>query len=279
MSRKTTGAPFSLFAFQDAITSVCGVIVLVTLLLALMLTQRVVSETEVKTVAKSKVEETRAQVETLRNNLSELNAQCDASMNADELGIGLSLPEVKGQLANARARLEKAQTESEKLDAKLVELAPVEAAFAARQEKLDAMRAEIDSTLEEASETTAEEIDSQTSAVYAFNDAVREKPWFVEIDANHIIAHGSADGTNDKSFGSPFEFTKWAGTRPRGSEYFVLIVRPSGAERFDFIQYELDEENYRYGIDLIGENKPLVFLDVKAPAKKKKPDAGKEETP
>ena len=44
MSRKQKGAPFTLFAFQDAMTSVCGVVVLITLLLALQLTRAAVED-------------------------------------------------------------------------------------------------------------------------------------------------------------------------------------------------------------------------------------------
>ena len=40
MSRKKQGAPFSLFSFQDAVTATTGVVVLITLLLAIQLASR-----------------------------------------------------------------------------------------------------------------------------------------------------------------------------------------------------------------------------------------------
>ena len=63
MSRKRKGAPFSLFAFQDAITSVCGVVVLITLMLALELTRRVADDTpEQNDPVAAQVKELRAKI-------------------------------------------------------------------------------------------------------------------------------------------------------------------------------------------------------------------------
>ena len=44
MRRSQKGQPFTLFSFQDIMTSVCGIVVLITLLLALELTRRSLDE-------------------------------------------------------------------------------------------------------------------------------------------------------------------------------------------------------------------------------------------
>ncbi len=261
MSRKKSGAPFSLFAFQDAITSVCGVVVLVTLMLALSLTQRVTVESESSDVAKSKVEEVRALVEKLQNDLDELNAHVVETATIDTAGIGKSVSEVKAQLANAKKRLNGAQEESAKLDQKLKELETRKASFADVEKRIEELKRLIEKRLKEAAEKAAEEFNSQESVVYAFSDSVREKPWYVEFSGSTIVVHGSADRSESKTFNSPFAFVKWASTRPSASEYFVLIVRPSGARNFEFAVFELEKMHCRYGIDLIDESRPLMFLD------------------
>ena len=90
--------------------------------------------------------------------------------------------------------------------------------------------------------------------------AVREKPWYVEVAGNKLVAHGSGGESETFTFSTAFEFAKWASTRPSGSEYFVLIVRPSGAKNYGFAVAELENEGYRYGVDLIGETRELLFL-------------------
>ena len=259
MSRKKSASPITLFAFQDAITSVCGVVVLVTLMLALALTQRVVTEAESSTVAKSKVDEVRAMVEKLTADLAELNAQVEEAANVETAGIGLSVSEVKTQLANAKRRLEASREESRALDRRLEELEREQQSFSELEKQIDEIRRQIDEKLREAQETQAETI-SQDSAVYAFSDSVREKPWYVEVAGNKLVAHGSGGESETFTFSTAFEFAKWASTRPSGSEYFVLIVRPSGAKNYGFAVAELENEGYRYGVDLIGETRELLFL-------------------
>ena len=65
MSRSQKGAPFTLFAFQDAMTSVCGVVVLITLLLALQLTRAAVQDVHEIENAK-KAQELNAEIGKLR---------------------------------------------------------------------------------------------------------------------------------------------------------------------------------------------------------------------
>ena len=93
MRRRRSGSPFSLFSFQDAITSVCGVIVLITLLMALDLTRRATEETAPSAVARERVEETERRIEELRNNLSSVQATLDATAHIDEAALGMTIEE------------------------------------------------------------------------------------------------------------------------------------------------------------------------------------------
>ncbi|MGI6402022.1 MAG: hypothetical protein ACOX0A_07930 [Thermoguttaceae bacterium] len=260
MSRRKQGAPFSLFAFQDAITSVCGVIVLVTLMLALSLAQRVMTEAKTSAVASSKVESVREQVETLQSDLEALNAQVEATTSIDSSALGLSLGEVKAQLANARKRLEGANEESQRLEEELDKLEEQEASFADVEKRVDDLQKLAENRVQQAEEIAAQEFNLQESAVYAFSDSVREKPWYVEVTGSRFIVHGAQEKL---TFDTWFSFVNWANTRPSSSEYFVLIVRPSGAKNYNFAFRELEEAGYRHGVDLIGESKPLVFLHEK----------------
>ena len=190
MSRRKQGAPFSLFAFQDAITSVCGVIVLVTLMLALSLAQRVMTEAKTSAVASSKVESVREQVETLQSDLEALNAQVEATTSIDSSALGLSLGEVKAQLANARKRLEGANEESQRLEEELDKLEEQEASFADVEKRVDDLQKLAENRVQQVEEIAAQ---SSTSGERrrAFSDSVREKPWYVEVTGSRFIVQGA----------------------------------------------------------------------------------------
>lgn len=252
--RKKEGAPFSLFAFQDAITSVCGVVVLVTLLLALNLTRQAAEETQTSYVAQQRVEETRREVEELRAKLEKSEQTWDESFAEKSELLGVSLNEAQERFAEAQERLEQERAVAAELDARLAEAQCKAAQFEEERREIDAMREETDAMKNAALES----VDTTTQTTYVFPPDVDEKPWFVEIMKGKIVARASANEAGAKVFDTPFSFTSWAQTRPK-SEYFVLIVRPSGVKIFSFVESEFDDEKIRYGIDLIGEKTPLVF--------------------
>lgn len=258
--RKKEGAPFSLFAFQDAITSVCGVVVLVTLLLALNLTRQAAEETQTAYVAQERVEETRREVEELRAMLEESERKWDESFADKSELLGMDISEAQERVAEARERLEKERAVAAELDARLAEAQSKAAQFEEERKEIDAMRKETEAMKNAAFES----VYSGTETTYVFPSDVEEKPWFVEIMKGKIVARSSANEADAKVFDSPFSFTTWAEKRPK-TEYFVLIARPSGVKDFSFVKTEFDGENIRYGIDLIGEKTPLVFQQEATP--------------
>lgn len=260
MRRRRSGSPFSLFSFQDAITSVCGVIVLITLLMALDLTRRATEETAPSAVARERVEETERRIEELRNNLSSVQATLDATAHIDEAALGMTIEEALAELEAARERLEATRAENAKIDERLEALAAVEERFAGQEARLKALEEQAKEAREEAEKTVAQAVDSERSVLYRYPENVGEIPHYVDISGAKIVVHTERGEGEVKTFDTPFSFTKWANTRPSSKEYFVLIVRPSGAEAFDFIESELDSNGYRYGIDLVGESRELVFL-------------------
>lgn len=267
MRRKRSGSPFSLFSFQDAITSVCGVIVLVTLLMALDLTRRVADETQPATVAREQVEETEKRIDELRRNLAAVQAQLDETAKLDEGALGVSLEEVQAQLDAARLRLQTTRDENATLDERLETLAATEEQFKAREAQVEAMRARADAARKDAEKTVAQAEESEQSVLYKYPEGVKEIPHYVDISGSKITVHTSRGEGEVKTFDSAFSFAKWAKTRPTGKEYFVLIFRPSGARFASDLQSELDDLGFRYGIDLIGESRSLVFLPAEGGAK------------
>ena len=154
MSRsRKKGAPFSLFAFQDAITSVCGVVVLITLLLAVQLTSRTI-ESELETEPDDSLAERAAE---LREEIAEAREALDAvptpriSFDASKPYAGLSAVDLRAKVSELDARLESARAELERAKSEL----PREESGAPSEEEstkeLAALREELKRAEEEAS--------------------------------------------------------------------------------------------------------------------------------
>lgn len=264
MSRKRKGAPFSLFAFQDAITSVCGVVVLITLMLALELTRRVADDTpEQNDPVASQVKELRAKIAAEREAIEAVeSAAPDAGDAVDPQTAGFSLAEVQTNFANVQKRLAAAKAEGARLHNEREAARATERANEDEEKRLAELREELKKVREEAqSATDAPSAPENPNLVYyEFPDGVRETPWYVDISGGNIVAVPSAPDETRREFASPEEFVAWAKTRSRVNEYFVLIARPSGAAKFDAISLELEDLHFKLGIDLVAEKRELQFI-------------------
>ena len=264
MSRKRKGAPFSLFAFQDAITSVCGVVVLITLMLALELTRRVADDTpEQNDPVAAQVKELRAKIAAEREDIEALeSAAPDAGDAVDPQTAGFSFAEVQTNFENVQKRLEAAKAEEARLRNERESARATERANADEEKRLAELREELKKVREEAQSATdaPSAPDNPNLFYYEFPDGVREKPWYVDISGGNIVAVPSDPDETRREFASPEEFVAWAKTRSRVNEYFVLIARPSGAAKFDAISLELEDLHFKLGIDLVAEKRELQFI-------------------
>ena len=265
MSRsRKKGAPFSLFAFQDAITSVCGVVVLITLLLAVQLTSRTI-ESELETEPDDSLAERAAE---LREEIAEAREALDAvptpriSFDASKPYAGLSAVDLRAKVSELDARLESARAELERAKSEL----PREESGAPSEEEstkeLAALREELKRAEEEASaaKKSAREPLDENVVLFSFPEEASETPWFVDISGTRIVATPAKKGEEIKRFEKTDEFLTWAKTRPNKREYFVLIVRPSGAGAYDEISAGLDAAGRKTGVDLVAETRELRFV-------------------
>ena len=263
MSRSKSSPAISLFAFQDAITSVCGVVVLVTLMLALELTKRVELEATPYQESQEYAEKLQGEVDELNARLSQARETLQETARFDQETIGMTLEEVQRQYEQTEADLERAKLAREQTGERLQERSGLAEDFAARQKEIDKLQTELDALnakTEKANQTASElRAKEGREVVFEYEGSAREKPWFVELAEKKIVVHSASGSPAPVSYDGKSGFMKWARTRPKRGEFFVLLVRPSGAKAYDAIEAELIASDYRYGVDLISETAQISF--------------------
>ncbi|MBR5760115.1 MAG: hypothetical protein IKX88_16125 [Thermoguttaceae bacterium] len=265
MSRKKGSAPFSLFAFQDAITSVCGVVVLITLLLAVQLTTRAIDEEELNVESNAqRVQEIRREAEERRQAIKTLE-ETQVLSDVDRDVAALSASDLEARKERVESRLESARQESARLRREIDDAKKLEGPDSDVRKKIDELREKNRLTQDElkAIEAKSNEPIDENVVLFSYSESAKEKPWFVDISGSAIVAHPTAEGETTQEFASDEEFLKWAKRRSRNREYFVLIVRPSGAAFNDVVSMELEDVGFKIGIDLVGENRKLEFMAVR----------------
>ena len=262
MSRRRRASPFSLFAFQDIITATTGIVILLTLLLTLELLMRgsasaqlvsaqlVRQAEEALAALAEQADQLRQRVAAGQENVSELVA-------ADAQDIDRKIRDLQNQIALAQREVQ-SLTETATDRRKLEE--DVLAQKFDRQE--DQQRAA--QLAEEIRRIEAEIARMQRDNTLYFNPSPESGllPWLVEVAGGQVDAaragqHQQAEHTFQGSDAAE-QFISFARTRSSTGEYFVLLVRPSGAAELDVIREKLDDEGFRYGIDLIGEQQVVI---------------------
>ncbi|MDO5309624.1 MAG: hypothetical protein Q4G03_09070 [Planctomycetia bacterium] len=261
MRRGGSRSSISLFSFQDAITSVCGVVVLVTLMLAVELTKRVEDATSDSVVDAQKVQQTQEAVAQLQARLQQAQeaeqddprwrlagvtykqAQYDLQRAQDALDAAKDANE------QAKKELEELQSQREKNQDKVAARERVQTQLERLQDQTSRLKEQIATVVA----TTGREV----AFVYAAD--VSEKPWFVETAGTKLRVHDPEGLAPPCDYSSVKKFMSWAKTRKDRREFFVILARPSGVELAQELESELTQINARFGVDLLGENVAIRF--------------------
>jgi hypothetical protein len=276
--RRRSSSTFSLFAFQDIITSVTAIMILIVLIMALefVTRSRVAGMAEDHRVVARQL---KAVIADLESRLSGTRAELrDATKLADAV-VGVDTTELR--------RLRDQELErSRDTDAAVAEAqARVEAAVAERQagnpagavaelrkeqsrlESASAQSLELCEALEEECRGLAERVvaaqGSSPGVVMAemvFNPppSGSKRPAVVEVTgAGVAVAERPGDSPRSLGWGllgPPSALAKWLRGLDDASESVLIVLRPSGVERFDAVRRAVLATGLDVGTELIGES-------------------------
>lgn len=275
MSRRgrTTGAAISLFSFQDIITSVTAIMILLVLILSLELVTRSKQRgvaAEDRRVARDlhvAVATMERQAAAVRADITSLQASAARMATfsveevrrrerlADERAAGLR--EEIEVLATARR---KAASSRRRAEADLIsERAATPAATVEHVAALNARAA----AMEEANraerrrqESSAEVIDGQTSPrTLVFNPPPGQTlvPRLLDVSGDGLSAL-ARNAVKTRQFSGPGgDFNRWLATLDAQSEYVVIILRPSGIGSFESVVTAVEKAGLAVGAELVGE--------------------------
>lgn len=253
--RRGNTEAFSLFSFQDIITSVTGIMILVTLLFSLELTRQPKQRSQ---ATESQAAEPVPSVSDLKSQLKSL--QTVYNENDSLLRRVASLPAIEietlektlsEKLATLEALSEELTSANDRLDADTSAEAQV------KQE----LEAETLKSLDEELRRLQEEIASTSkSAVVVYNPdpGATKTAWLIDLSKEHIRVfpvEGGAGESFDVSDPNviPSDFIAWVRQRDNSQEYFVLLLRPESIVIYDKLHPMLDGLSFDLGFDLIDD--------------------------
>lgn len=267
--RNRSGPAISLFAFQDIITSVSGIIIVMVLLLSLELLDR--PETKPNSVTSSvaanvetAIVEASAELDTLQLTVQELNSLIGDVANT-------SPAELAAEIESLRRRIDKKRRQIEQLQIQAQELEQEEKKVLVEQFDLKDERvrlAEIEQNIA-GLEQQIEEEKSDDRLVFSMPRGFKKSGWLAVVEAGKIetaplgreapplrftVRPSGFIGTESAAD----QFLDWAESRSTTKTYFLLLVRPSGAADFDELETSLTLRGFEYGFDLIGADRVVL---------------------
>lgn len=285
MKRYKSESPFSLFAFQDIITSVCGIIVLITLLLMVELSMRVLTTKTEQTVSaeeydklKSEYEEAEGELREMKDALSleeqKFKEIPDDLKNKDIEEITETTERLANENENLRTQNEEMKEQCAEKENELAEKQKEKDEFEEQTELLQSKKDRLENELAKYNKEIKKLKDGY-SVIYKNSDRTR-KPYLVEVSGSVIKAtliseterdvrefryrkKDTIDLGNDNKIEIEdyiLEFSDWAHKKNSNEYFFVLAIRPSGIFQSSRLRILL-EDDYRIGIDMITENQNI----------------------
>lgn len=288
MSRRarSSASPVSLFAFQDIITSVTAIMIL----LVLILTLELISRQKLKGIPpddRRVAQELRLSMEAMRERLAALRSDTvDAKQTALRVA-GQSPREIEATqqatqatnatlasgIASLEAQLAAAQKQRRAAESNLVALEKSATTVRQNQERavLDHAAAQ---ALEEKNRAEADrqrdvekDLDEGTSApsTLIFNPPQDGSltPILTEVSSTGVAVF-TADGDGVRDFGwgllgPSSEFSGWLRARDKHREYIVIMLRPSGIEKFKPMRDAVLASGLQLGVELVSEEMDIVL--------------------
>ena len=263
-ARCTRNQAFSLFAFQDIITSVTGIIVLVMLLLTLELIQLDQLSTTLRPTAAAEpllkaIESMEQEIDSVSQDLKRGNAEVYelATLTHDEAKrqkriLAQEIDRLTTEIERKQQQHQESLLLNEVLEVALNASSDTVSELESLQQRIDALREQL------------EALENNNRVIYNPNSKSNKRAWLVDIspDGLQIAELGKVappvrfdQGGQQRRIGA---LRAWARTRNPRTEYFILLVRPTTIEVYKDVRKRLEDLNFDLGFDVIGNDAMVI---------------------
>lgn len=262
--RRHHSQAFSLFSFQDIITSVTGIIVLITLLLTVELLQRDTTIPE---------RQSEALADQLREAIADANQETKESQNLllqrEQLvteSAALSLDQLEWENSNTSQQITRLQAEVQTLKSQLDTSGRHRDKWLARRAGQDKDRQDLMQIRDEIREIDEKlhKLKRSNRAIFNPSSTSGKTAWIVDVSSRSISVARVGIKTAPSVFSAKLgnghvrAFLRWASQRTPASDYFLLLVRSTGGKTYDVLHAGLRKRGFALGFDLIGEGVTVI---------------------
>lgn len=256
--RREKDSPISLLAFQDIITCVTGIVLLLTLLVTLSLITRELSSPTARSMSVSEdvsavLADVRREIEDLEERIGTGNKELQVFADISPSAVRRQLHHLQERSADLEMDVDVLRQKTDGTSKRLRQWQTRKADLAEDRKTLKDLEHELEGLVEK-----RRQIEDDNRLIYNPHQAATKTAWLVEVRHEKMLAARAGKPEQPKEFSSVGAFLRWVRTTSPAHEYFVLIVRPKGIENYRGIYRSLRNSDYDLGIDLIGNDQTVM---------------------
>lgn len=259
MSKRRTSLSFSLFAFQDIITAVTGILLLITITLAIILitTEKAIpveDRTKYHQDLQKEVAKLAEQVDAIQADLVEVKKKSEGLSRLQGEQLKREVEYVVRNVKIANSRVEELKQKKEVFGKAWSEqVSRDENMSTALKNKNSKLKQELNDIVQ-----TLSDMRTRNQFIFNLPEDINKRAWLLQVSKGKLELAPVDGKLAPKTFGTTNDFLKTLKNYPRKKHYFVLFVKPSGVPNSEAIQAKLDLLAFDFGIDAISEDSSIV---------------------
>lgn len=276
--RRKNVSAISLFAFQDIITSVVGIFILIIICMVLQLR-------ETQTGSGSSVQNYQAllamhqaitqESQSLSKSLNELTASLSQAKGSNRFSEELALQELETMERMMRERVQRAEKEMaqvtearEETEEDKERLLIAQAALGPELEEMKAIQEQLSRMQQE-----MQQIEVENPMVFSKTNLNGRPLCILEVKGGSV--HWMATTTGEKRNwvlpGERDSLLQWLSSNEASRWHFLILVKPSGAQEFAQIRKKLQAARVKLGFDVVAEDQAIRIVSSEGTSDGKTP--------
>jgi len=263
--RKAQGPSVSFFAFQDIITSVVGIFVLITLIMMVDLVTRKASANSSKKFVEdtysSAIAELELQLQELQTQSGKLDAMSVKVGNVQVFNKEEISKDLKASIRSLNQQIERTEKRNQEIQRVIDAQNKVLSDLQIEMQKKSPDREELAKLLKDLEKLDSKigELDSEEPLIFKSQSLDGRTVVVVEISRNElsILDLASEQRQTYQGLNLVKDFVSWIGANRVGKYHFFVLIRPGAAQKFLEIRQKLEASGASYGYDLIDQSRSL----------------------
>lgn len=263
MAKRRSGGPgISFFAFQDIITAVVGIFILITLIMVLELAQRVEAASQAQPEDIQPVTET---IETLQQQNERLAAEIESrttkmnrNLDLNAFNVSEKTEQLKQQNAALQLRIETSTEKQRLLNTELYKAEFESKQLAVQSQSLAGQRKELDEMSKTAAQVTKKinVLLGEGSTIYRDEVETGRFMVLITLSPGSIQIRDALSRTINTFNGArrTDDFQDWIEQVDLQRRHLLVLIEPGGVSDFDTVRQSVTKAKAQYGYSVIGPN-------------------------